>query len=95
MRLVDGEQAHFHLFYRLDEGVGHEAFGRDVKEFKVSENGFVISYFHLAGMQSGIDCGGWDVDIFQVLYLVFHERDERGDDDAYAVHCHCGHLETH
>ena len=42
-----------------------------------------------------MDGGGLDAAFTQVAHLVFHERYERGDDQADAIHCHCGNLERY
>lgn len=36
---------------------------------------------------------GTDMKATEVCHLVFHERDEWGDDDAYTLHCQCWNLE--
>ena len=43
---------------------------------------------------SRVHGSGLDASSSQALHLVLHECDEWGDDNADALHSHCGHLES-
>ena len=94
VRLVDGQQTDFHLLQCLDEGIGLQAFRRDIKELQSTVSGLVVGQLQCIGVHARIDGCRRDAFVDEVRHLVFHQRNEGRDDDAEAVHGHRRHLET-
>ena len=91
--LVDGEEADVHGAQLGAEEVGGEALGGEVEELVIAEDAVVKPCVDLGAGHAGVDGGGLDATPAEAIYLVFHQGDERGDDEAEAFGGQCGHLE--
>ena len=93
MRLVHRDETHFHISEFEAEELGVDAFGRKVEELVLAEDDVVEFSVDLLSRKSRVNGRGADVSAAEVLHLVFHERNERRDDQARALHHECRHLE--
>ena len=75
------------------EEVGGEAFGGEVEELVIAEDAVVKLRVDLGAGHAGVDGGGLDAAPAEVVDLVFHQGDERGDDEAEPFSGQGGHLE--
>ena len=91
--LVDGQQADAHGTELRAEAFGGEAFGREVEELVVAEDAVVELGVDLGRGHAHVDGCGLDAASAQVVHLVFHQGDERRDDEAEPVHGQRGNLE--
>ena len=95
MCLVHHDIADVHHLQVGAEQAGAEPFGRQVEELEVAVGGVVQRQVHLVPVHAGIDAQGLDTPVVQLLDLVLHERDERGDHEGDPLLHQRGHLETH
>ena len=98
MCLVNGEQAEFVTGFkpvteqRAEEGHVAEAFGRDIDEsiFPLREESQSLILFGEG--DCAVDERGGDALAVERVHLVFHQRDERRDDEGQAVELQRGEL---
>ena len=64
------------------EALRGEAFGREVEELVVAEDAVVELRVDLGRGHAHVDSRGLDATSAQVVHLVFHQGDERRDDEA-------------
>lgn len=93
MGFVDGDETELHVAQLAEEDFSLKSLGGDVEEFVLSVDGVVEGGDEVVVVESGVECEGFDVSGTQVFYLVFHECNEGGDDEAKARHGHGGDLE--
>ena len=78
------DEAHLHVT-KLDlENLRREAFRRHIQYLDTTEDAVLKGLYDLAPRLVGIDGIGEDTPFSQVENLVFHQGDERSDDDAHA-----------
>ena len=90
---VNGDETHAHVAQLGLEQLRCDAFGRDVEQLDASEDAVFECLDDFGAGEAGMDGGGAYAVAAQVLHLVFHQGDERGDDNAHALLCECRHLE--
>ena len=83
--LIDGEKRYVHSLHPQAEGLGCEPFGSDVEEFHVAIDAVVQVDVDLSGRQARMDRQSADTQLAEPIDLVFHQGDQRGDHDAYAL----------
>ena len=92
---VHGQHRHGHSLQVDAEQVGFETFWRHVqKPHLLIEQTVVDGVADLLVGHSRKDGAGFDVPFPQVLHLILHQGDERGDDDAESAQGEGGHLEA-
>src|SRR5438105_10368425 len=94
MRLVDGEERDTSAPKGFYEMRAAEAFGRDVDELEVAAAHPGDALLLLLEVERAVDEGGGKPARAQRVHLVFHQRDEGGDDDRDAVAHERGQLEA-
>ena len=84
MGFVDGDGGDVPGFQVLLPVIEHEALGGDVEEtpFVAVEAGETRA--GLGGRKRGVEKGCGDAGGLELVHLVLHQRDERGDDDGQA-----------
>ena len=93
MCLVDRDETHFHVSEFEAEELGVDAFGRKVEKFVFAEDDIVELAVDFFARQPRVDGRGTDFSPAEVFHLVFHQRNERCDHQAGALHHKCRHLE--
>ena len=76
------------------EEAGGEPFGGEVEELVVAVGGVVQGQLDILPVHAGVDRNGADPALGQVLDLVFHQGDERGDDERDSLFHQGGNLEA-
>ena len=85
MGFIYRDEAYFHLRQLGLEELRGDAFGRNIKEFEITEDAVLEGYDNLVARHSRIDGGGLDALFAQVSHLVLHQRDQRTDDQTQPV----------
>ena len=85
MGFVNGDKTHAHVAYFLLKEWATDALGRNIKQFDGAEDGILEGLQDLVSCHARVDCCCADALGLQMVYLVFHECNERCDDDAHAV----------
>ncbi len=78
-----------------EEKIRGEAFGRYVEELVVAENAVLEGCDNVVVFHSGMYGCCLDSQLSQSAYLVFHECDERCNDQADSRLCQCRYLECY
>ena len=94
MRLINGQEANFHPLQSLNEGISLQSFRRHIKELQSTINCLIISQIEFVGVHPRIDGRSGNVFLHEVSHLVFHQCNERRDDEAKSVHRHRRHLKA-
>ena len=94
MRLVDHYHADVQHVEVGAEEAGGEALRREVEELEASVGGVVERGVHLPAVHAGVHRYRPYAPRLEVLHLVLHERDQRGDHEGKPVAHHRGHLEA-
>ncbi len=94
MRLVNGEQVHVPLLQIFDKAGQHQPLGRDVEQPKFAVVQAAQSRTRFAGGERRIQKRRGNSGGLQRVHLVFHQRDERRDDDGEAGPHERGQLEA-
>ena len=84
MRLVDDDETDVHHVEIGTEQRSIEPLGRDIQELASAVCGVVQGQVHLPPVHPGMDAKGLDAPGIEVLDLVLHKGDERGDDQREA-----------
>ena len=92
VRLINGEQADFHLPYQAQKPLVVEAFGRDIKQFQRAGAHIGGHLLRFLRRQRRVQAGGADAVTAQKIYLVFHQGDERRHDKRDAFEGQGGQL---
>ena len=92
MRLVDDEQRDAQAAQLVDEALVGEPFGGDVEEFQIARAQIGVDAAVFLDRDARIQPGGRDAARVQEVDLVFHQRDERRDDQRQAVEVQRGKL---
>ncbi len=92
MGLVDGEESDLHAIEELQEGRQDEPFRSDVDEIEPVRPQIGAHAHPLFVGEAGVERGGADADLAQILHLVAHQRDQRRDDDPDALPAEGGNL---
>ena len=85
MGFIDGEEGDFGAAEAIDEGVAGEAFWGDVEDFELAVEEVGVELLGLFGGERGIESGGGDAFGAEGIDLIFHEGDQRGDDEGGAI----------
>ena len=93
MGLVYRDKTHLHVGQLEAKELRVDAFGRKIEEFVLTEDDVVELTVDFFAGESRVDGRGLDVSAPQVLDLVFHQGDERRDDQTSALHHEGRHLE--
>ena len=91
--LVDGDETHVHVTQFRLEKFGSQALRRDIQDLDVAEDTVLQGDDDFLAGEAGVDGGGTDAQTAEIVYLVLHQGNERGDDDARAFLSQCRHLE--
>ena len=83
-----------HTFQLCHKQVGRKSFGRNVKEFVCTQNCIVEHTNYVITHHARIDRFGFDATLFQLLHLVFHQRDEWCDHNTHPFEHQRRHLKT-
>ena len=94
MGFVDGDEGGLPFFEIVEEAGEHEAFGRDVEEFERIVVQAAKAFFGFVGGEGGIEAGREDAAGGELIDLIFHQRDQRRNDDSQAVVEDGGKLEA-
>ena len=94
VRLVHGEERDLSAAQGLDEVRAAEAFGRDVEELETPLAHARDPLLLLLEVERAVDEGRRQPARVERVHLVFHQRDERGDDDRHALEHERGQLEA-
>ena len=84
VRLVHGDQRNFHLREAHPKQFAVDPFGGDIEKLHVAVNAVVEDAVDLLPPASSMDRLGQDPAAAQPVDLVFHQRNERRDNDAYS-----------
>ena len=95
VRLIDGDEADAGVSYLGDEKFGGESFGRDIEQLVGTEDAVLERHQYLVVGHAGIYCRRFDATSPQVLHLVFHQCNERRDNEAQAFRSQCWHLKRY
>ena len=85
MRLVDREQRDLRLAELREEALVVEALRRDVEQLQAAGAQAVRDGADLGLVEAGVEPCGVDALACEQVDLVLHQRDQRRDDDGYAV----------
>jgi hypothetical protein len=91
---VDGDESGIPLFKVVEKTGEHEAFGRDVEQFERIVVQAAQAFFGFVGGERRIEAGRENTAGGELIDLIFHQRDERGDDDGEAFAEDGGELEA-
>ena len=95
MRLIHGNHCYAHLGQVDAEHLRFEALGRHVEEtYVVGVHAVVDNQLNVVVRHARVDGGRFYMASFQVFHLVFHQCDERRDDEAQALQSQSGNLEA-
>ena len=92
MRFVHGEQGDGQGREGADKAFALKPLGRDVDEPKLAARHAADAVVHVRLADRGIDERGGNLFLDQTVHLIFHERDERGDDHRDAFEHQGGQL---
>jgi hypothetical protein len=92
MGFIDGEEGDFGASEAIDKGVTGEAFWGDVEEFELAAEEVGVELLGLFSGESGVESGGGDAFGAKGIDLIFHEGNQRGDDEGGAIEEECGEL---
>ena len=76
-----------------DEKLTAKALWRNVEKLGATKDAVVEHAQYLFVLHAAIDGISKDTFLTQVVDLVFHQGDERSDNNADTFQCHCWHLE--
>ena len=93
VRLIHRDEAHLHALQLIQEQLAGKTFRRNVEEFVGSEDAVLQNGQNLVVRHAAINVGSLDVAPFESLDLIPHERYERRENDADALHGKCRNLE--
>ena len=93
MGFVDGNETDPHVPHFGLEQVGRKPFGRDIQDFHSAEDAVVECGEDFLMRHAAIDGSSANAMLDEVLHLVFHQRDERGDDNTNTFQSQSRHLE--
>ena len=91
---VDGQQLDFDFADRSHEGIAAKSFGGDVDQFVLPGGHPGQAILLLVRRKRTVDKRRGDIDRVEGVDLIFHQRDQRRDDDRDAGSGDCGKLET-
>ena len=94
MRLVNyyiTDVHHLHIGAEKSRG---KPLGRDIQELEIPIGGVIQGSVHFPAVHPGVNAQGLDAPEFKIVYLVFHQGDERSDDYADSVFHQRGDLEA-
>ena len=89
---IDGDETDVHAPELNLENLGSKSFGGDIEQLGATKNSVVERGDNLVARHARVDGGSLNATSSQVGYLVFHEGDERRDDDTGALLCECRNL---
>ena len=90
---IDGDEAHLEVVELGKKQLRRQPLGRDIEQFGAAEDAVVQRLDNLAARHARVDGGCLHAFAPQVFHLVFHQGDERSDDDASALLGDGGYLE--
>ena len=82
-------------FHRTQLGAEYfriQPFRRNIKEFVIAEDAVFECGKYFLPPHARIDGKSFDFPLPQILHLIFHQGDKRGDDDTNALLGESGHL---
>ena len=88
VRLVNREQRDFHAPKPLQKCLTREPLGRDVEQLQLPLAQVRIHALRLLGGEAGVEPRRCDAACTQRVHLVFHQRDERRNDERRAFEQH-------
>ena len=83
MSLVDGDEAHLDVRQFGLEQFRAYALGRNVEYLRMTEHAVLECLYNFLATHTRVDGCSEHLASPQIVYLVFHQGDERGDDDTY------------
>ena len=91
--LVDGDERDPHVAQLGDEELAAKALWRHIEKLGTAEDAVLQDAQDVVVLHAAIDGSGQDALATKMADLVFHQGDERGDDDAHPFESHSGYLE--
>ena len=92
--LIDCEQRDFDALEGFEKTLGAEALGRDIDEFPIAVFHPVEPLALLWPAEGRVDHRGGNAARGEGIDLIFHQRDQRRDDDRDAAEAECGDLKA-
>ena len=92
MGLVDGDEANLHVAQLRLEKFRREAFGRYIEDAYIAEDTVLEGDNDLLSAKSRIDGCCSDATTQEMVHLVFHQGNQRGDNDACSLLGKCWYL---
>lgn len=92
VRLVNCEERDFHAPQPLQKYLTREPLGRDVEQLQLPRAQVGIQALRLLGGEAGVEPRRCYAACTQRVDLVFHQRDERRNDESRAFEQHCREL---
>ena len=92
MTLINGDKADMHLTQLPLEELSTNPLGRDIEEFVVAKNAVVERPDHLLTGHARMDSQSTKSALPQVLHLVLHQGDKRGNHQTEPFHGQRRHL---
>ena len=89
--LVDGEEGYLYMAQQIVD-LCHQFLRRDIEEFHVTREAFTADDRIDGRIIAAVEGFGLNTVGTKALDLVFHQADERGDNDGGTRHRQCGNL---
>ena len=90
--LVHGEQADRLRFERIQKLDVSQSFRRNINKAIFILRKILQAQILLGGGQCAVDVGGGDIAAAEAVHLVFHQRNQRRDDESDAIELQRGEL---
>jgi hypothetical protein len=85
VRLVHGEGGDVPASNNREEVAGHQPLGGEIDEFGFTGADGVEAAAVFLWIESGVEEGGGNAGRRELVHLVLHQRDQRGNDQRHAV----------
>ena len=95
MGFINGDEGNPVLLYQFHSAIGHETFGGHIQQVQFTGSKLLVYLACFRWNECGVQAGRTDIILFQVINLVFHQGDQRRNNNGRAGAYQGGDLITH